>query len=124
MKRSNSVGGSRTYPISPYMQECFQRASAILGQFNEGLDRLNSERQLTPAEQQLIENLDPRSALARQFAQLRQTSDRLWQRALNERNAINNQAINDVRMATELGEQMIVCANHWSTLKSQLMDIA
>ena len=122
MKRHNSVGGSRTYPISPYMQECFQRASAILGQFNEGLDRLNSDRQLTPAEQQRVENLHPRSPLARQFARLCQTSDRLWQRALEERDAINNDAIHEPRTATELGEQMILCADRWRAFKSQLQE--
>ena len=122
MKRSNSVGGSRTYPISPYMQECFQRATAILGQFNEGLDQLNSERQLTATEQQLINNLPPGSALARQYTRLSQISEQLWQRALDEREAINNAAIQDPRAAIALGEQMIVYANQWRAFKSQLSE--
>ena len=89
MRPHNSVGGFRIYPSSPQAAESHERAIASIGQFREGMDRLNRERQLTQTQQQRLDQLDPNSQRVDNYRRLIVTSDRLWQMALAKQQALN-----------------------------------
>ena len=120
MRPSNSVGGYRIYPSSPGQADAVAIGVAIIGQFNEGMDRLNRERELTQREQQLIDNLDPNSQIARNYQGLITVSNRLWQFALEKQQSLDRAESVGPYTTAQLGQRLIECANHWRQLKHQL----
>ena len=116
MRPNNSVGGYRIYPTSPQVAESVERGVAIIGQFNEGMDRLNRERELTQAQQNLVNRFDPNSQLARNYQALNSASDGLWQQAL----ALRELEITDGQVINQLGLHLNACANRWQGFKRQL----
>ena len=58
MRRHNSVGGYRIYPSSPQVSELLGRATNAVSVFREGMDRLNTQRQLTYEQHQQLNHLD------------------------------------------------------------------
>ena len=120
MKPYNSVGGYRIYPSSPQVAESAQRGAAIIGQFNEGMDRLNTERELTQTQQNLVNNLDPHSQLASNYRGLITVSNRLWELALEKQRTLARHEISGPLTTAQLGHQLNQCANRWQELKRQL----
>ena len=123
MRPNNSVGGYRIYPSSPAEAENEDLCVAALGQFNEGMDRLNRERRLTQMQQQLINRLDPGSQLARRYQNLRSSSARLWRQALAEQLEQNGVIRNEETASyttAEFGQILIDCADQWQQFKREL----
>ena len=121
MRLRNSVGGQRIYPTSPEEAETAVMAIGIIGQFNEGLDRLNRERTLTETQQRLLDQR-PDSVMHLAFCHriLSFFSDRFWQFAL-EKQLLHNHGIIDGPYTTkELGERLNHCADLWQGLKRRL----
>ena len=116
MRPHNSVGGYRIYPTSPAVAESVERGVAIIGQFNEAIDHLHAERQLTQAQQRRVDHLDPNSQLARNYQALRTVTNGLWQRALEFREL----QIMDGQQITELSHHLNASANRWQGFKRQL----
>lgn len=120
MRPHNSVGGFRIYPSSPTDAEFADRGGAIIAQFNEGMDRLNTERQLTDREQGLVAQLDPNSERAINYHNLVALSNRLWQLALEKQQTLARNEISGPFTTTQLGQHLNQCANQWQKLKRQL----
>ena len=120
MRPHNSVGGYRIYPSSPQDAESVERGGAIIAQFNEGMDRLNTERQLTERQQHLVNQLDPNSERANNYRRLIVVSDRLWELALEKQQALGRNEISGQFTTTQLGEILNRCANQWQQFKRQL----
>ena len=120
MRPHNSVGGFRIYPSSPQASESLDRAVAAIGQFREGMDRLNTERQLTETQQQQLNHLDLSCELANNHRRLIVISDRLWQLALAKQQALNRQDDSGEFFAAQLGQHLNHCANRWQEFKRQL----
>ena len=122
MRRSNSVGGHRLYPSSPAEAEREDMNTAILGQFNEGMDRLNRERELSQRQQQLIDQLDPSHQLAWDYQSLRSTTNQLWRLALQKQQQLNEGIVAGPYSTNRLGLSLIDCANNWQQFKRNLED--
>ena len=120
MRPHNSVGGYRIYPTSPQASESLDRAVAAIGQFREGMDRLNTERQLTETQQHQLNHLDPNSERANNHRRLIVVSDRLWQLALAKQRALNRLDDSGQFSAAQLGQHLNHCANRWQEFKRQL----
>ena len=116
MRPHNSVGGFRIYPTSPQVAEHAERGFALIAQFNEGMDRLNRERELDQTQQNLVNNLHPNSQLARSYQALSSVSNGLWQQALE----LQNLEITVGHVINELGLHLNACANRWQEFKRQL----
>ena len=124
MRQANSVGGYRLYPTSPEDAEIAETNVAVRGQFNEGMDRLNTERQLTQREQQLIDQLHDDNQLAWDYQSLRATSTQLWQQALAKQQQLNQGIIAGPYTTNQLGLLLNQCANNWQQLKRNLEEHA
>ena len=124
MRHNNSVGGYRLYPSSPDVAESAGRLRAIIGRFNEGMDRLSRECELTQIQQQLVNNLDSNCQLARYTQSLRNLSQRLWQLALEKQQEHNLGGDNGIYSTDELGMRLNNCANRWQELKRLLDELA
>ena len=120
MRANNNVGGYRIYPTSPQAAELYNAGLAILGQFNEGMDRLNAERQLSDAQEHVVSQLDPNSELATKHQHLITVSNRLWQHALEKQQALANYDFSGQYTTEQLGDLMNQCANKWQEFKHQL----
>ena len=120
MRQHNSVGGYRIYPSSRQASESLEAAVAVIGQFREGMDRLNRERQLTQVQQNLVNNLDPNRPLARGYQGLITASNRIWQLALNKQQALARYEDSGQFSTEELGQHLNECANCWQELKRLL----
>ena len=120
MRRSNSVGGQRVYPSSPHFAEVANTTNAIYGQFIEGMDVLHRKRQLTQTEEESLIHLPADSPILREFHNLRERSETLWQLALNKQQHINHGQVAGPYTTAELGNLLIGCAERWDTLKSRL----
>ena len=116
MRPHNSVGGFRIYPTSPQVAELVERGRAIIGQFNEAMDRLNTERQLTERQQQQVDSLDPTSLLASNYQTLTTITNRAWQQALQ----IQENEIADEQRVFAISRHLNACANRWQGFKRQL----
>ena len=120
MRPNNSVGGYRLYPSSPLDADTAELGVAALGQFNEGMDRLNRERQLTQREQYLVDHLNPNSQLARNYRSVCASSDRLWQLALDLQQQLNRRVFTGPYTMQQLATLLAQCANQWQELRDQL----
>ena len=121
MRRTNSVGGHRMYPSSPAMDQIEARTQRDLGILNDGMDRLNRERQLTGAQEHAINQLDDHSPLKRTYQKLIGKSDRLWQLALNHQRFLADESDDDGPLTTaQLGNRMIRVADALADLKAEL----
>ena len=120
MRSHNSVGGYRIYPSSPQVAEFLARGSALIGQFNEGMDRLNTARQLTERQRDLVDQLDPNSENADNHRRLIAITNRLWQLALEKQQILARHHQSDHDELAEMGERLILCANLWHEFKHQL----
>ena len=120
MKANNSVGGYRLYPSSPEVAESAGRVNAIIGRFNEGMDRLNRECELTETQQQLVNNLDSNCQLARYYQSLGNVSNRLWRLALEKQQEHNLGGDGGIYSTDELGMRLNNAANSWQELKRLL----
>ena len=124
MRPNNSVGGYRIYPTCPEDAESASIAVGILGQFNEGMERVHTERQLTQAQQEVANRLDPNCPLARKHQRLSSLTDDLWQVTLQKQRD-NNECIATVEYTTEeLAERLSRCADLWQQLKRRLDELA
>ena len=118
MRPHNSVGGYRVYPTSPADAETAEAEIAILSQFNEGMDRLNTERQLTAREQRLVDQLNRHSELAFEYRRLLVTSNTIWGLALEKQQAHARNELDAGELTTEqLAEVLNNCANRWREFK-------
>ena len=124
MRPNNSVGGYRLYPSSPLEADTAEIGVAVLGQFNEGMDRLNRERQLTQREQDLVDNLSPNSQLARNYRRLCESSNNLWQHALDLQQQLNRRVFTGPYTPQQLAAQLAQCADQWQQLRGQLEELA
>ena len=125
MRPHNSVGGYRVYPTSPADAETANAEVAILGQFNEGMDRLNTERQLTDQEQYLVDHLDHRSELANKYQRLLVTSNTIWGLALEKQQAHGRNEFDPGELTTE--DLVVVLndyANRWRAFKREIAEQA
>ena len=120
MRPHNSVGGYRIYPTSPQVAEFIDRGVATVAQFNEGMDRLNSERRLTQTQQNLVDNLDPNSPLARNYQGLITVSNRFWELALEKQQTLARNEFAGPYTVAQLGQHLNQCANGWHQFKGQL----
>ena len=120
MRPNNSLGGYRIYPTSPEYAEIVASGFAIVGQFNEGMDRLNRDRQLTETERQLLDHLNPDSQLAQDYARLQTHTNLLWQRALQKQQSFAQMSPTGPLTMNDLGQLLIRCADHWQLLKRRL----
>ena len=120
MRSSNSVGGFRIYPTSPEDAESAKNCIAIQGQFNDGMDRLNRERELTPRQHQLVGSLHPDALLAQQYRSLHRVSTQLWRMALEKQQSLNQGIVAGPYTTRELGQRLIDCADLWSRFKREL----
>lgn len=120
MRKSNSVGGYRLYPTSPEDAEIEEINTAVLGQFNDGMDRLNRERELSQREQQLIDQLGADNQLAWDYQSLRATTNQLWRLALQKQQQLNEGIIAGPYSTNQLGLRLIDCANNWQQFKRNL----
>ena len=124
MRPNNSVGGYRIYPTSPEDAEIATTVVGILGQFNESMDRLNSEWDLTHTQQQQLDRLNPNNQLVREYSSLSVASTNLWQRAL-ERQQEHDQGVAAGQYSTDqLTTLLNRCADGWQQLKRQLDALA
>ena len=124
MRPHNSVGGYRIYPTSPQVAESVDRGVTIISQFNEGMDRLNRERQLTQTQQNLVDHLDPNRPLARSYQGLIAASNRFWQLALEKQQALARDELSGPFNTIQLGQHLNECANCWQEFKRQLDELA
>ena len=120
MRPNNSLGGYRIYPTSPAYAEEVESGIAILGQFNESMDHLNRECELTQRQQQLLNTLDPTSQLAKSYHSLRSSSDALWQLAFEKQRQIDQQIVAGPYTTLTLCRLFNQCSNQWKQLKRQL----
>ena len=120
MRPNNSVGGYRLYPSSPVDAEMASIATGIIGQFNEGMDRLNRERQLTETQQQVVNNLNPNSQLGRKYQNLISASNDLWQMALEKQQNNNQNIMAGPYTTEELADRLSRCANLWQQMNRRL----
>ena len=124
MRPNNSVGGYRIYPTSPEDAEIATTVVGILGQFNESMDRLNSEWDLTHTQQQQLDRLNPNNQLVREYSRLSVASTNLWQRAL-ERQQEHDQGVAAGQYSTDqLTTLLNRCADGWQQLKTRLDALA
>ena len=120
MRPNNSLGGYRIYPTSPAYAEEIEIGIAILGQFNEGMDLLNRECELTERQQQLVNALDPNTQLARNYHSLRSSSNELWRLALDKQRQINQQIVAGPYTTETLCTLLNQWSNRWKQFKRQL----
>ena len=120
MRSNNSLGGYRIYPTSPEYADTVASGSATLGQFIEGMDRLNRDRQLTATEQQQLDHLNPASPLAQDYSRLQTNSNQLWQLALEKQQSFSQMRPTGPFTMDDLGRMLIRCADHWQSLKRRL----
>ena len=120
MKPHNSVGGFRIYPSSPQAAELVEMRVALLGQFNEGMERFDTQRQLTQAQQQRINHLDAHSRLSQDHMSLDISSNLVWQLAL-EKQQYHTQGVTGGQYTTkEMTDILNQYADRWRTFKHQL----
>ena len=120
MRPHNSVGGYRIYPTAPDFAEACNTAVAIRGQFREGMDRLNTERQLTERQQRQVDQFDPNSELAHTHQRLFALSNRFWRLALEKQRALARYEDSGQFTTEQLGQHLNQCANRWQEFKRQL----
>lgn len=120
MKRINSVGGYRVYPSSPGQSDANARWDAIIGQFNDGLDRLQREKTLSDYQQQIIDDLQSGSRLAVTYVDLTRHSSALWRSALQHQQELNRGVCSGPFATHQLGHHLIECAERWSAFKRKL----
>ena len=120
MINRNNVGGQRIRPGDPYMDDSHNRNRAIIGQFNDGMDRLNRERELTVSEQEIANDLNPNSDLRIEYTALRMATETLWQHALEKQQNHNNRNDAGVYTTDELGRRLIAAADRWHLFKEKL----
>ena len=121
MKLRNNVGGFRIYPTSPVDAEISIMAAGVIGQFNEGMDRLHRERELTQQQLQFVnQRPSPNSQLARCYRVLNAYSNRFWQLALEKQQYLNQGIVNGPYTTKELGKLLIQSADLWQELKHRL----
>ena len=120
MRPHNSVGGYRVYPTSPAAAEAADHAITVTSQFNEGMDRLNRERQLTEREQHLLDNLDPNSRPGNNYRRLISASNNLWTLALEKQRTRNLGIVAGPFTVNQLAHHLNRCADQWQELKRQL----
>ena len=124
MRPHNSVGGYRIYPTAPDFAEACDRAVAIRGKFREGMDCLNTERQLTARQQAQVDQLVPTCEQANNHRRLMNASNRLWQLALeNQRDMVRYEDYGQFT-TEQLGELLNDCAKCWQAFKRQLDKLA
>ena len=121
MRRTNSVGGHRLYPSSLAMDEIEARSQRAIGILNDGMDRLNRERQLTDQQENSLNQLEDRSPMKRTYQKLIEKSHRLWQLALSHQNFLAGEHDDDGPYTTEqLGNRMIRAAEAWANFKADI----
>lgn len=117
MRRVNSVGGYRIYPTSPQSADVAAYAESVLGQFNDGMDRLHYHRELSPAEQQILSHARNGSTIAVRYQVLLHRTSRLWNLALAQQDLINHSIPIEINNAAELAASLIACSEEWEQLK-------
>ena len=120
MRPHNSVGGYRVYPTSPADAQSADNNITTLSQFNEGMDRLNRERQLTEREQHLLDNLDPNSQPVNNYRRLMTASNNLWTLALEKQRTRNLGVVAGPYTINQIAHHLNRCADQWQELKRQL----
>ena len=121
MKSSNSIGDNRTYPSTPQMHEIEARAQGEIGIFNDGLDRLNRERQLTAQQEQFLHNLADNAPLKQRLATMTDRTNHLWTLAMNHQRFLHNESDDDGPYTTAgLGQRMITASNTWIQFKQDI----
>lgn len=121
MRRVNSVGGYRIFPSSPDRADAAARGNAIFGQFNDGMDQLNTARRLSMNEQQRIASLEENNPLRTMYQELVRDSNRLWNNALLMQNYFQQRRNPPPISTLELGHQLLNCAHRWHLFKNQLL---
>ena len=124
MRQNNSVGGYRLYPSSPEVAESAGNVRATIGRFNEGMDRLRRERELTETQHRIVNTIDSNCQLARYHRSLGNLSNRLWQLALEKQQERNMGGDGGMYSTDELGERLNEAANRWRELKRLLAELA
>ena len=120
MRPHNNVGGHRTYPTSIAVAEAADLILATLGQFNDGMDRLHQERELSEQQEAILATLPSNSQIQRAHRQLSRRTAQVWQRALQcqqDRQSELGISQADLQAASNVLHQ---CANDWRELKRQL----
>ena len=120
MRTRNSVGGYRVYPTSPADAEAAEHNIAVLGRFNEGMDRLNRERQLTEQEQHQVDHLDQNSQLGNYYQRLIAMSDNLWTLGLEKQRNPDDELVAGRYTVNQLTILLNQCADRWLDIKRRL----
>ena len=121
MKKANSVGGHRTYPSTPQMHEIEARAQCEMGIFNDGLDRLNRERQLTAEQGQFLDHLADNAPLKQRLVRIANRTDHLWTLAMEHQRFLRDESDDDGPYTTAaLGQRMINASDTWIQLKQNI----
>lgn len=125
MRRMVSHGtnhiGYRIYPGSPDDDQQLSEFMAARGVFNEGLDRLNRQRELSAQQHRTLETIAPPQHLAQQLRQLEEHSNRLWQIAMQKQAYLRRETDDPGELSiNQIGHQLISLASQWQALKMRL----
>lgn len=124
MKKINAMGGNRIYPGPPALNEALSQRERMIGQFNEGLDRLQQSRQLDPEHIERFNQLGPSSPLRRMHDQLWQRTQGLMQLAFNHQRFMNENEADPgaITTAAAIAQRLNGAADGWNEFKSTLVD--
>ena len=120
MRPHNNVGGYRIYPSSIAIAEAADAILATIGQFNDGMDRLNQERELSEHHEAILATLPSNSQIQRNHRQLSRRTAQVWQSALQcQQDRQSELGISQDDMQTT-SNNLHECADSWRELKRQL----
>lgn len=120
MRRLNSVGGHRAQPSSPDQADNANNNRNVVAQFNEGMDRLNSERNLSTEQQVRVDNLPQNSPLVRNYNRLTGITTVFWYSVLEHQQTLRGGVTARPRQTNEIASMMVDLANQWESLKNDL----
>ena len=124
MINRNSVGGRRIYPTSSSIAEAAETAISVIGRFNDGMDQLNNERQLSNQQQIRVRNLAANSSMRQMYLHLQRVTGIVWQSALNRQRERNGEIGVHQNVLESTTERLFLCAEDWRQFKQQLDDQA
>ena len=120
MRAHNNVGGHRIYPTSVAVANAADSVVATIGQFNDGMDRLNQQRGLSESHEAILAALPSNSGLRRTHRQLSQRTALVWQEALQCQRDRQGELGVDQADLQATSNALHQCANGWEELKRQL----
>lgn len=116
--RNNTVGGYRIRAGTPLQAEVSAHLIALRGHFNEGLDNVDIERNLTEHQEEFLKTLPRDHSFRRRYNNLRRFTEVLWDRASAHQQEMNQ--THPTGQTREIATSLIDAANEWSRFKEEL----